>query len=60
MTPSPQTETPDTESATPRDETPLREAYFSIRSVLRWMACGAFFFHVLPTDHSARRFCRPP
>src|ERR1019366_8468642 len=48
MTAGPQIRTPAADALAPRDETPLRRAYLSIRSVLRWMACGALFFTVCP------------
>jgi 1-acyl-sn-glycerol-3-phosphate acyltransferase len=47
MTAGPQLDTRLDEAA-PRDETPLRHTYLSIRSALRWTACGGLFFTVCP------------
>lgn len=47
MTAGPQLDTR-LDEAPPRDETPLRHTYLSIRSALRWTACGGLFFTVCP------------
>jgi 1-acyl-sn-glycerol-3-phosphate acyltransferase len=48
MNAGPPTETRASDAAPPRDETPLRKAYLSIRSVLRWSAAATLFFTVCP------------
>ena len=48
MSSGPQIETHAAEAATPRPETPLRKAYLSVRSVVRWIATATLFFTVCP------------
>jgi 1-acyl-sn-glycerol-3-phosphate acyltransferase len=48
MTAGPQIEPHAAGAAALRDETPLRKAYLSVRSVARWIAAAALFFTVCP------------